>query len=113
MKTSFLTTLLFFVLLSGCRKSDKIATTYLPTSLLDSVILTNYPGSSCTIKYDSFPFLISNSINLPNKIVLQNINVRLFVRNTTRVEVNQIETDGLPDIKNYVPAASMATMPMV
>ena len=103
MKTSFLTTLLFFVLLSGCRKADKIATTYLPTSLLDSVILTNYPGSSCTIKYDSFPFLISNSINLPNKIVLQNINVRLFVRNTTRVEVNQIEKDGLPDIKNYVP----------
>ena len=103
MKISLLSSILFFAILFSCRKPDKLASINLPESLLDSVILTDYPGKSFTINYDSLPFVISNSINLPNKVILQNINLKLFVRNTTRVEVDEIEKDGLIYIKNYVP----------
>lgn len=98
---NLLTTLLFFAFLLGCRKSDKVAILYLPTALLDSVSLIDYPGYSCTIKYDSLPYLISNSINLPKSILLENINLQLNVRNTTKVEVEQIAKDGKTYIKEY------------
>lgn len=94
----------FLFLVSSCRKLDN----HPPLSanqpaILDSAILVDHLDIPLQVKTDSVSNFILNIVNLPFQTSLLQTRLWLYTSNTSKVEVVQVNSNGISNICTYQP----------
>lgn len=104
MHKNLLAPLVIFILLaSACKKTDQNALSgqNLP-GLIDSIQFTDFPAIAWKIRTDTFPYVLSNTVNLPFKTALTQLKLSLHVVNATKIEIVQTDVNNQSSTKSIL-----------
>lgn len=107
MNTRSIYLLLFILVLASCRKTDPtLQQSQYAAPQIDSIDVAGFPGTGWTVRTDTFPHIVTNTVNLPYAASIDQINLDIHTKNTTVVQVY----DSITGNRTFLPDPASGTV---
>lgn len=99
--------LLFILVLASCRKTDpSLQQGQYAAPQIDSIDVAGFSGTEWTVRTDTFPHIVTNTVNLSYGASIDNIKLDIRTKNTTVVQLY----DSIMGNRTFLPDAASGTV---